>query len=707
MIYGASLGSAIKKSQKDKSFLSPIERICTQMPLDPEVSGMDAVILGPKDVMGLMSQKVQAAIGAKHPNVCVIYLYTKDQEKNLIQCEYSKMVKRIDDKAIDDAVTEFLGGHLIKAGKLEVKSKDLTINSAPAPVIERVQSAPSVPQAPAEDKKEEEESFFTIPTPQINPGTGAVSVPKPAPQPEPEPEPEEEEEEVEVHINLNPEPEEPVDTTTMKIEIEKPAPTVPSKATAVEAMLSSIREFGDFDLLKKALDKDTIVARVLSENADFQQVQKMLEVIDQNIQTVFVDQSLSAEERYLKIRDLGMQKSSFKAQSNDIIVKKTKSIFDKVTTITEEFVDRKVSAMEKALTKITLDKETITRGEIDIDHLIEERTKMQVELMELIRNIIDMYKTMDTVTSAELASLDAQLPSANEFINGLMAADRKTFTPVNTGELATALMESLQNQRITMSALENRIKSVIGVIFKICEQNDEIIRYQSNLIKMLRANKVEDVIVIDTMIKGVLRLYVGAPNTGSTATILTHSGMESRAANTLIVDISGTSKWEDYGVTPYEWDDFITSKPHDALCVVKADASDPEKVQDIVRELKDVLDYYQYINIKADPSQTAAIGQLSNDAIVVHFITDCRMSNIKEVSKAVTALETTNIAKKVILVDAPTENILEIMTELKVDPLATKVIPIPHITIMKGCALTRKRPYLNADIVTIFEGAFR
>lgn len=705
MIYGASLGSAIKKSQKDKSFLSPIERICSQMPLDPEVSGMDAVILGPKDVMGIMSQKVQAAINNKHPNVCVIYLYSKEQERSLINCEYSKLVKRIDDKAIDDAVTEFLGGHLIKAGKLEVTSKDLTINGAAAPILDRPQSAPSIHK---ETKVEEpvEEEYFNIPKPVVNPLTGKAT-------PVTEDPPKDDEDDMieeEIHMDFAPK-DEPnpadYDLSEFKLAETKPEPPAKPEATAVETMLASIRDFGDFDLLKRALDRDTIVSKVLAENADFQQVQKMLEVIDQNIQTIFVDQSLSAEERYIKIRDLGLQKTRFKAQSNDMIVKKTQAIFDKVTSITEEFVNKRVSDMEKALTRITLDKSTITKGELDIDHLINERTKMQVELMELIRNIIDVYKSMDSVTSEELATLDAQLPSANEFINNNLAPDKKIFTPANTGALATSLMESLQSQRTAMSALETRIHAVIGVIFKICEQNDEIIRYQANLIKLLKANKVEDVVVIDSMLKGVLRLYVGAPNTGATATILTHAGMQSRAANTLIIDISGESRWEDYGVTPYEWDDFTTSRPHEALCVVKADASDPEKVQDIVYEVKNQLDYYQYVNIKANPSQTSAIGQLSNDAIVIHYITDCRTSNIREMVPAVAALETTNIAKKVILVDAPTENIVDVITALTCDPLTTKVIPIPHITAMKGCAISRKRPYLNADIVTIFEGAFR
>ena len=69
MIFTAQLGSAVKKSQSDKAFITSVDKICASMPLDPKVSTMDAVILGPKDVMGVNSAKIQQAINVKHPGV--------------------------------------------------------------------------------------------------------------------------------------------------------------------------------------------------------------------------------------------------------------------------------------------------------------------------------------------------------------------------------------------------------------------------------------------------------------------------------------------------------------------------------------------------------------------------------------------------------------------------------------------------------------
>ena len=138
-----------------------------------------------------------------------------------------------------------------------------------------------------------------------------------------------------------------------------------------------------------------------------------------------------------------------------------------------------------------------------------------------------------------------------------------------------------------------------------------------------------------------------------------------------------------------------------------ASANDPEEIHELVMELKKALDYYRYINVKIDYTQHAAVSQLSNDAVVAHFITDCRMSNMERISTAVTSIETANMARKAILIDPPTNDIIEVVKKLKLDITTTKVIPIPHLTEMKSCSITRKQPYMNKDIVSVFEGAFK
>ena len=752
MIYSASLGSAVKKSQKDKAHITQIPKICNLMPIEPEVSGMDAVILGPRDVVGVNQAKVQQAIDAHHPDLCIIYIYIKDNDKNLIRCENVKQVKKFDDKAIDAVVQEFLSAHLIRAGKLDVTSQDFRIREGATAAKKKVGAKHSAVEEVEEEEQAGvvvmkgknigdadvpqsdnifgydengnpittppgEENFtpeFVLPPTDGSVIPGDVAVPGEYVQTPPMPSANVPGSEMTTPgaemlplgvvpgTAMYPNADQQPYTTQSVNEYNPSAPIAP-----VGANIAAIRDFGDFDLLKKAISKDKVIAEVLSENASYKQIEQMLEVLDKNIQTIFLDTSLTPEERYQRLSNAGLQRADFTAQKNEIIITKTKAIFDKTTSIVEEFVTSKVSSMEKALTKITLDKKEFENRSIDIEKLIEERTNMEMDLLRIMRELIDVYKTMDALTTEELTELDKDLPSSNEFVNSVLAPSKELFTPSNTGDLVTSIMESMQSHRATLSGLETKIRTVINVIFSICEQNDMIIQYQANLIRLLKSNKVEDVVVVDTALKGVLRLYVGAEDTGTTATILTQSGLQSRASNTLIVDVSGSGKWEDYGMNPYTWDEFISMRPHEDLCVVTCDASDPEKVHDMIKGIKNSLDHYRYVNIKLDYTQTDVMSQICDDAIVVHFITDCRSSNVRRVSKAVNATWSTNIAKKAILIDPPTNEIPNIITAMGLDILTTKMIPIPHLTQMKGCAITRKHPWENDEVATAFEGAFR
>ena len=87
-------------------------------------------------------------------------------------------------------------------------------------------------------------------------------------------------------------------------------------------------------------------------------------------------------------------------------------------------------------------------------------------------------------------------------------------------------------------------------MFKLCEEDATIIEYQQKLINLLRAQRVEDVVIVDNVIKNSLRIFVGPADTGVTATAVTWSGVVSRRQNTLLLDLTGNSKLRQYGLEP-------------------------------------------------------------------------------------------------------------------------------------------------------------
>lgn len=108
MIFAASLAAPIKKAYGEKAMATTVQNIISQMNLDPKLSQMDACVLGVKDVKGINRAKVQAALRTKHPDVCVIYIYSSDKEGELIDAPFKELLKKISADSMRSVIDKFL-----------------------------------------------------------------------------------------------------------------------------------------------------------------------------------------------------------------------------------------------------------------------------------------------------------------------------------------------------------------------------------------------------------------------------------------------------------------------------------------------------------------------------------------------------------------------------------------------------------------------
>ena len=127
MIFVSSLSVLAKNALKAQVMQSNQSKIISQMSIDPDTTRMDTVLLGPKDYNPVKVQAMQDAIDKRHPDVCVIYIYTKDKEADFFECEYKKQVKKLNKQAIIDVIEEFVGEHSIRQGKQRVTSGDFVV----------------------------------------------------------------------------------------------------------------------------------------------------------------------------------------------------------------------------------------------------------------------------------------------------------------------------------------------------------------------------------------------------------------------------------------------------------------------------------------------------------------------------------------------------------------------------------------------------
>ena len=715
MIYTASLNIPVKKALGNNVMQSNINKICDQLTLDPDSTNMDVVILGPRDTSGPKTAKLQKALDNCHPDICVIYLYEKAAEADLLNCQYKMQCKKVRPQDVNAAFEEFVGPHKVRRGKQQVTSADFEVFEDAANVGINVPAGMNRPndipnQAPvkplytepvqAESNADDfvigeineavtnpvEQNFTPeVPKPNVPLEDLTASQPLPATPLESAPEP-------------GPAYVPPVDPVT--------APKTESVGK-VEDYLASLKNYEDWGIMKEHLNHDSLVKNLINENSEYVGLINILDVLDKRIEAVWRDSALSSEQKFEKIKDIGLERAVVRSRTNSIHVEKAISIISTIVLSAKRTVDDKVASLDTALYKISTDKAAIT-DTTAIDRAIEERTKVQLELLNISRSIVDLYKSVDSVVHDEIRRLDEQLPSSNQFINEMVKPiGTQIFTPTNTAALTKRLMVALQENNIVASQLEESINAVIDTLFELCEKDEEIIRYQQNMLNLLKANRVEDVVITDTLLKKVLRLFVAADNTGRSATAITWAGILSRRHNCLLIDLTGRAKFRDYGITPMRLDDFMSSRPEQPfLCVESSGPLAPDELQELVSNIKSKLNYYPYVNIILAPEDENGLQQLAEESNTIHYITDCSTTSINVMQKVAGVKITDNIARKLITIDTPVSPLM-IADSIGVDPTLVKLVTLPNVPALRACALKHDRPYEYNDIVKIFEEAFR
>ncbi|GGG20702.1 hypothetical protein [Paenibacillus aceti] len=107
--------------------------------------------------------------------------------------------------------------------------------------------------------------------------------------------------------------------------------------------------------------------------------------------------------------------------------------------------------------------------------------------MELSKGIIEVYQAMDQSVNGLLEQFEEELPSNNDYINAVMNPLKPIFTPSNIGALTTKILGDLQQNRVSLSIMEEKIKSQINLVFKLCEEDATIIEYQQNQFALIAA----------------------------------------------------------------------------------------------------------------------------------------------------------------------------------------------------------------------------
>lgn len=754
MIYSAKLAAPVKKAYGERCYGTNIQKICEQLSLDPEVSGMEACVLCPKDVAGIMRKKVQLAIEDKNPDVCIIYIYNNEKEADLVDTPFKKQVKKTTPDVVKDIVEDCMGNYLLSAKKTVV-SRDAkvtkTINSKPEDVQvtagglkgglfkNKAAAAKKDNQEVGDELKYDvaldlwykidalgnqvyinkktgkEMTKMQVEARKTRIKQGSYKLPKTLPEgvrPDPADaenveipddlvvgDIEDEEDDIPVNLGEPKEPEAPVVEEPVKPNLEERV------ESDFERNLKEVSNFHDWGLFKEAMSKDAAIRQLLEENTTYQGVVQMLSVLDTEIKTTYYDKGLTSQQKFEKVLEIGNKRSTLMATHNDILARKVLDVIDAVTIGARRTVNDLLDEHRKSMEQITVSKEGLF-DETELHRLVDMRSKAMCELLALVKSTIQLYQAMDLEVSDVILDMDKRLPSDNEYINEMVGSAAEVLTPTNSMELARTMMRALQEKREAFVLMEEQVRKVIDSIRELFDRDEAIIQYQQHITQMLKAHRVEDAVIIDSVIKNILNVYIGQRGSGLTATTLTWSGCLARRRNTLLIDLSNESKLGDYGEDVVDLDEFMRQRIDRPLCVVAGTVPDVEALSELITELKTRLDYYAHINVILDSTQLEYAKVLAKESLTVNYITNCTKDNMEEMGNVYASVDVNNVAQKVLMVN-PTIDVLKVAEYMNIDVTSTKCVSIPDVPKIKSCGVLQDKPYEYVGVRTVFEEAFK
>lgn len=754
MIYSAKLAAPVKKAYGERCYGTNIQKICEQLSLDPEVSGMEACVLCPKDVAGIMRKKVQLAIEDKNPDVCIIYIYNNEKEADLVDTPFKKQVKKTTPDVVKDIVEDCMGNYLLSAKKTVV-SRDAkvtkTINSKPEDVQvtagglkgglfkNKAAAAKKDNQEVGDELKYDvaldlwykidalgnqvyinkktgkEMTKMQVEARKTRIKQGSYKLPKTLPEGvRPDPvdaenveipddlvvgDIEDEEDDIPVNLGEPKEPEAPVVEEPVKPNLEERV------ESDFERNLKEVSNFHDWGLFKEAMSKDAAIRQLLEENTTYQGVVQMLSVLDTEIKTTYYDKGLTSQQKFEKVLEIGNKRSTLMATHNDILARKVLDVIDAVTIGARRTVNDLLDEHRKSMEQITVSKEGLF-DETELHRLVDMRSKAICELLALVKSTIQLYQAMDLEVSDVILDMDKRLPSDNEYINEMVGSAAEVLTPTNSMELARTMMRALQEKREAFVLMEEQVRKVIDSIRELFDRDEAIIQYQQHITQMLKAHRVEDAVIIDSVIKNILNVYIGQRGSGLTATVLTWSGCLARRRNTLLIDLSNESKLGDYGEDVVDLDEFMRQRIDRPLCVVAGTVPDVEALSELITELKTRLDYYAHINVILDSTQLEYAKVLAKESLTVNYITNCTKDNMEEMGNVYASVDVNNVAQKVLMVN-PTIDVLKVAEYMNIDVTSTKCVSIPDVPKIKSCGVLQDKPYEYVGVRTVFEEAFK
>lgn len=454
-------------------------------------------------------------------------------------------------------------------------------------------------------------------------------------------------------------PEEPViDTPLVQEELPpEPVSLVKEEEPAESELVRRFKEagsVGDAAVLARELTASALVKEMMDSSQSYAAAEEKLKALQNNIYTVMSSTQYSTlEEKLDRVRALCHDKNYYRSHNDTLLEQRVEEIIDTVLNTTKSCVEERLAEIDYAIQRNRVN------DKVDFDYsrlagITEERANLIMELALMSREVVDIAKASDSFIM-DCAGYMAQCASdltGNELLNARLRIEH---AQVISDETRVAIQSCLETSAEVLpseyKALQCKVQVMLNKLNRLFDLDKETIAAQAKYIQYLKANRIEDTVVAQTLIKKSLSVFTGYEGTGRTIIPYLMSYYKSRQnANVLLIDITGTCKASDYGIQTIDLEDYLTNRYEKEFCYVSGQIVDtPSAAQRLLTALVKATDYYRVINLIISPEQRSLFDVLAPDVLCVNYIVDTTIPVINKSAAYIAESRKPNTAQRVII----------------------------------------------------------
>ena len=528
---------------------------------------------------------------------------------------------------------------------------------------------------------------------------GVVSVPTTE-------EPEEVEEEVKE--------EEPIRIEEVEVPEEQPQVEPEHDLTLIERIRQA-ENWAALGAVSKEINASRVVQEIASTNATFKQSEAYVAALQESITAIMMDPDIDVKSKLDKVHAIMCDKSFISAKTSSIIEQNVEMIVRLLTEKASEEISEIASSMNEKVNMMLSRRTVVQSPNARLANIADQKAKLLIELSTIdfeIRRMLDtVVKTVNDTTDNVVES--AMPTSGSALVDQQIQMKFGNLVPDTIIETLDKLFVTGKDASEEFGKLSDLVHSCIRKLYAALDLHAEEADILGNTIRYMKANKVEDTVIANSILKKATRMYITSGDFDSTAIVhLISSEAARKITNVLIVDLTKSDTFNLYGIKTNKLSNMLDSVEcicDDKFSIISNFDDDSvglntDNLQRLSSKLLMYAKNYSRIHLIVSDDMKEVIEFFKSDVISMNFIVNCFPRDIARFKETIASSRVDNTAMRVILINYVSDS-AKICEDLGImEWLDVQLATIPIIPELHHCALNKQDPFFVSSVQGVVGG---